>query len=131
MFALKRVGFFEERAVAEPDDDSIYKWVGKAGDQSSNVVAYLKDGAYLATMPALMWDILSDARHEICGAGVLTDGVWCWPSDLFYYVDKYAVGVPDDFLAHMRSKNWSVGKVNLSRLHILEAADEKIRPNPY
>lgn len=116
MFALKRIGFFEERAITEPGDNSIYNWIGKAGDQSSNIIAYLKDGAYLATEPALKWDILSDAHHKICGAGVLTDGLWCWPTDLFYYVSRYDVGVPDQFLDHMQAKNWKVGKVDVYAL---------------
>ena len=75
------------------------------------------------TAPSIAWDVLSDAHNKICAVGVLTDGVWCWPTDLFYYVEKYDVGVPDDFRAHMQSKNWRVGSVNSSNLRVLEDAE--------
>ena len=33
-----------------------------------------------------------------------TDGVYSWPTDLAYYVERYHLRLPDDFVAHVMSK---------------------------
>jgi hypothetical protein len=40
------------------------------------------------------------------GKSLKTDGVWVWPSDLSYYVEKYNLFLPPEFLQHVRSKDF-------------------------
>jgi hypothetical protein len=32
--------------------------------------------------------------------------VWCWPSDLAHYLEKYNVELPRAFIEHGRTRNW-------------------------
>jgi hypothetical protein len=35
-----------------------------------------------------------------------TDGTYVWPGNLGYFVEKYHVELPAEFIAHMRANNW-------------------------
>jgi hypothetical protein len=37
----------------------------------------------------------------------MTDGTWVWPSDLAFYVERYHVELPTDFVEHVRSCGWN------------------------
>lgn len=60
---------------------------------------------FIAT-PAFVEDVLAPGRL-IGSPHILTDGAWCWPSDLAHYVENYHVRLPTEFLAHMREQNWA------------------------
>ncbi len=36
------------------------------------------------------------------------DGIWAWYADLVYYVEKYHVRLPNEFMEHMKMNNWMV-----------------------
>lgn len=36
------------------------------------------------------------------------DGTWAWYGDLAYYVEKYHVRLPNEFIEHMKMNNWMV-----------------------
>ena len=61
------------------------------------VVKYLKSG--------LTWRLyMGFSTCRFCcaanGATDLTDGVWVWPEGLAHYIEKHAVRLPDEFVAH-------------------------------
>ena len=77
--------------------DAIYQ------DTVSNkrtLVSYLKKGKPFAAAPAINKDVLSGERipGELL---MLTDGVYEWRSDLVYYIEKYNLKLPDDFIKHV------------------------------
>ena len=37
-----------------------------------------------------------------------TDGEWLWPGDLSYYVRKYALKLPEEFVETMQKNEWKV-----------------------
>jgi hypothetical protein len=50
---------------------------------------------------------------------VLTDGQYAWPSDLAYYVERYHVRLPDDFVSVIAAHGWRVPEaVDLQRLRL-------------
>jgi hypothetical protein len=51
-------------------------------------------------------DVLSPAGPRIDPPHLLTDGVWYWPLDLAYYVERYHVALPAPFVAHMQACGW-------------------------
>jgi hypothetical protein len=49
------------------------------------------------------------------GVTPMTDGVWFWPAALIYFIEKYNVRVPSEFLDHSASQGWRVNKDQVSR----------------
>jgi len=43
---------------------------------------------------------MSNGRADMC------DDVWCWPEGLAHYVEVHHIRLPDDFVAHARSRNF-------------------------
>jgi hypothetical protein len=60
------------------------------------------------------------ANPMIEGRGVggvtpMTDGVWFWPAGLIYFIEKYNVRVPQQFIDHAASQNWRVNRTLVSQ----------------
>ncbi len=106
---LKQVGFFRELPHGDPCAISLIDSKGGLSDEvAKRAAGYLGLGALFVASPGLTIDVLSESKEVIGGLGVLTDGVWAWPSDLGFYVEKYKVGLPVEFLKYMESKGFRV-----------------------
>jgi hypothetical protein len=46
---------------------------------------------------------LSDRSELIGSIAILSDGVYAWPKDLAYYVERYRIGLTAECLDHMRT----------------------------
>jgi hypothetical protein len=57
-----------------------------------------------------MGKVVRDALDSNSGVylypGANTDGLYVWPMELAYYVQKYHVRLPQHFLERMASLNW-------------------------
>lgn len=53
------------------------------------------------------------SRDEwIGGAGsLMTDGEWVWSVDLVYYLSRYHIALPADFLDHVRKSGYQAPRV--------------------
>jgi hypothetical protein len=67
-------------------------------ERKNKVLSYMKKAPVIAVSPTLPRDVISGERipgellmHE-------KDG-YSWRSDVIYYVDKYNLTLPDDFIA--------------------------------
>jgi len=115
---LKRYGFFSELEHGDPDGVSLIglrdtgRW---DANEKPLAVEYLRSGVLLVGCPGVVTDVLAGSdggeAEAIGSPHVLTDGEWAWPADLAYYVDRYNVPVPDEFLARMRAANWRAPEV--------------------
>lgn len=86
--------------------------------EKENVLAYLRGGEQLMLVAGIARDAL-DPKHPIIGSPhILTDGAWAWSADVAYYVEKYNLRIPDEFVKAMRSTGWRVPKV--ADLQLLE-----------
>lgn len=47
-----------------------------------------------------------------------------WPLDLPYYVERYHVVVPDEFVEHMKRNEWRVPAVSEERLVEIDVVSE-------
>ena len=113
------VGFFRELEHGDDEASSLLESVGdKNLENEKEIVGYLKSGTVLHITPGLVQDMMEPSRNSIIDSlYTLTDGVWCWPSDLPYYVETYHVKMPDLFLFHMKSCNWQPAtNINLDSL---------------
>jgi hypothetical protein len=86
-------------------------------DEQERVLDYLRSGQILAVpMGADLpdwFDRPARANPEIAGRRVggvtpMTDGVWFWPAGLIYFIEKYNVMVPREFVEHAARQSWRV-----------------------
>jgi hypothetical protein len=119
---LRTVGFFREMEDASGDEPSLADAVGGLDPEIKERVAhYLRGGAVLLAYFNLSEDVLDDARLPIGPAEIRTDGEWVWPSDLAYYVERYGVGLPSEFVGHLAEKRWEPPAEGQLDLHELAA----------
>jgi hypothetical protein len=102
---LRKVGFF----CNSPRDTGIPKaLVNSCGalpfTLRAPVAAYLRSGNLLA-IGGVFRDWF-DPSKVIGEKQYLSDGVWVWTGDVAYYVERYGVSVPQEFLDHMASQSW-------------------------
>ena len=71
--------------------------------QAVDIVAYLRGGKLTWASNGSVHDVLADRWTPVGGTpGYLrTDGTWVWPDELAYYIEKYHVELPDEFVRHM------------------------------
>ncbi|MEU8179562.1 hypothetical protein AB0B85_30770 [Micromonospora sp. NPDC049044] len=117
---MRYVGYFTEL----PHGDSSGRSLRDArGELPQHLVApavrYLTGGAPLAAAACYAYDELDPARPEIAPLAILTDGDWSWPSDLPYYVQRYRVGLPADFLHHAQALGWNPPRLGIEQLERL------------
>jgi hypothetical protein len=119
---IKTAGYFRELPHGMQDGLSIRESVSSTPHpDKERIVNYLRNGwVFLSQLfegsvgtehdseVEMCVDMLSDNKEKICPLRQLTDGVWAWPNDLGYYVYKYDVALPDEFVDHMSKNNWSV-----------------------
>jgi hypothetical protein len=118
MTRLISVGFFNELSYGKGSGESLNECRSKFSEENiEEVLLYLKAGIPFAVAPGLSRDYLSSS-HEIIGSlSLLTDGIFLWPSDLAYYVEKYQVSIPPSFYLHMKNNGWKVKFVDVSKLN--------------
>ncbi|MFG3100147.1 hypothetical protein ACGFZL_06470 [Streptomyces sp. NPDC048182] len=67
------------------------------------LLGYLRGATRLWSEMGAADDVLDPEAPVLVGAGSLcTDGTWLWRDDLTYYVGRYHVALPAEFLAHVR-----------------------------
>ena len=120
MKKLKKAGFFKELDHGEETAPSIKDVLGGLSEEIlGSVNLYLKKGVLLVASPSLVQDVLDFDSDVVIGSlGLLTDGVWVWPSDLAYYVEKYRVDLPSEFIFHMENNGWEIGSVDLKSIKL-------------
>ena len=106
-----RVGFFRELPYGDSDGPSLAN-LGHAQSENltKRIVEYLGSGVATAVAPGPSFDKLSKEKKIIGSLAILTDGRYTWPSDLAYYFRMYGVVIPQDFVDHMQSVNWTVNR---------------------
>ncbi len=67
------------------------------------ILSYLKSGRHVAAACGSAKDIFTGERLKDEWI-LLSDGEYEWTSDLIYYVEKYNLMLPDDFIIHVLSK---------------------------
>lgn len=101
---MKVIGVFRElgRGIA-PSVPSIHSLVGTlSADDVALVVDYLRSGTVVVDVMEAVIDPVDSVTCINGGSSLVSDGVWVWRADLAYFVEKYRVGLPSDFLVHAR-----------------------------
>ncbi len=127
---LVRTGYFKEMPHAETTDPSIRNFIGKSivnDTESELVYNYLRHAPVLAACTGFASDVVNPDKGVSGVPSCMTDGVWVWPGDLAYYVDNYSLKISDEFLKHMKSRNWDpsfdVSALDFDNLNIINEQD--------
>ena len=105
---LNMVGFFRELKHGDDEASSLIESVRDNNLENEDaIIEYLKNGTVLHISLGVVQDVLDPSRKSILDSlYTLTDGVWCWPSDLTHYVKTYHVDLPKEFVDYMAYHNW-------------------------
>ena len=108
MKKVKLIGLFREFTL-DPKDSSLKDNVSeKPQTNEERIVSYLKSGKLLVASPGVVTDVLSHSNEIIGSSHVYTDGSWAWYSNLAYYVEKYHLVLPKEFISHMAANFWRI-----------------------
>ncbi len=79
---------------------SLKDLIGAENKEKQRIVSYLRNGKVISAAPGIMKDILTGERtgREML---VYSDGQYAWKSDLIYYVEKYDMRLPSEFIDHI------------------------------
>lgn len=104
---LVPVGFFRELKHGRADGPSLPEAMSdRAKPGESRIAAYLREAPILLHAVGPVTDVFEPNGDYICAPSIHTDGVYAWPEDLAYYVERYHVALPAEFLAHMATAKW-------------------------
>lgn len=108
MIKVVPIGYFRELRHGMPSGPVLVDAVNKGdfrGDKQA-LLEYLRSGLVYAASPGIGIDVLDPSGGVSGSIHALTDGRWIWPADLAFYVEKYDVALPEQFLEDLRSRRW-------------------------
>jgi len=101
------VGFFRELKHGRADGPSLREAMRAKGQPGeARIAAYLRAAPILLHALGPVTDVLDPKGDYICAPNIHTDGTYAWPEDLAYYVERYHVALPAEFLAHLAAAKW-------------------------
>jgi hypothetical protein len=127
---VRSVGFFADLQHGSADDHSLAELIGRLDEDTADSMAkYLSAGTViLPTLGSRCVDVLSDTKDDIGPLAICSDGDWAWPSDLPFFVAKYHVGLPQEFVEHARDHDWRPPQ--LSEEELAAAVDSLLGSEP-
>jgi hypothetical protein len=104
--SLRRVGFYFELGVNEHREALRSARQSRPLPNEEKIIAYLEAGCAIACVMMVEEDVLADPPVMINPPNIMTDGVWAWPQTLAYYVQKYHVALPVEFVDQIARNGW-------------------------
>jgi len=112
MTQLKRYGFFSDIPF-DKLKDQLSRLVDKVEHiNKKHILNYLRSGEGLIVVAGIVRDPLDPKRPIIGSPHILTDGIWAWTADVSFYVEKYNLHVPEEFVEEMQKNGWHVPRVS-------------------
>ena len=104
---IRKVGFFPElRSIVTSSEKMIPEGINY---DKGRMTHYLTAGVIAVAAPGVAFDILQESSDKPIGSrGVKTDGEWIWPSELVFYVNRYNIRLPEEFVLHCIHNDWRV-----------------------
>lgn len=104
---MKVIGLFRELGAhisqTVPGIQSMVN--GLPEDEVGSIARYLKSGVPVFDVMGASNDPLDKSVCIPGGPSLVSDGTWIWRNDLVYFVEKYRVKLPVDFVLHAISKD--------------------------
>jgi hypothetical protein len=122
---LKALVHFREFPFGTADDPSMQEFFSPGPWQMQDkVLAYLRAGHELGVLMGadLLDPFEPGARANLViegkvgsGATPMTDGTWLWPAAFVYFIEKYNLRVPREFIGHAAATGWQVDREAVAR----------------
>ncbi|MEU5239999.1 hypothetical protein ACH4UR_33180 [Streptomyces lydicus] len=77
---------------------------------------YFRDGEELFSAMGTVGDVLGSNERILGGDSVFTDGEWVWRGDLWFYLSRYHVRLPDGLPTRVREQGYTLPVVDEARL---------------
>lgn len=104
---MKPLGLFKELQGSPAGSPSMAAVAGALTEQQRRLTGiYLLQGGQVRFTMERIPDVL-DGEEVFLTAGLRTDGLWFWRSDLAHYVLKYGPALPGEFLDHLVANGWT------------------------
>jgi len=118
---LREVGFYRELQHGHRNGPKLVDAVRQGPHpREREIVGYLTDATTLAAAPGpLVDDVLDGSSEGVAPLEIATDGTWVWPRDLSYYVGRYHVQLPAEFVDHMQRHGWEPRTLTAAELETL------------
>jgi len=78
----------------------------QAQPNEEEIIRYLELAPNYCAVGKVIGDKLNPDERAAVFPGMNTDGIYLWPMELAYYVRKYHVRLPKEFIERMASLNW-------------------------
>jgi hypothetical protein len=101
---------------------SIMELINKPIKEKKKIIEYMKKSQVIAVAPARVYDVINP-DNKIPELFIMTDGKYGWRSDVIYYVEKYDMELPEEFIEHALNeikKNGLISRDLLQRKRDLE-----------
>ena len=111
MEKLKLVGYWEDeessRDYPHPRSFVCPGWLSR--EEKAKVVSYLRSAQICRGSFGFSYCRFEDGPGgKIMGSNELSDGTYIWPEGLWVYVEMFNVAIPDDFLEHIKGRNYQI-----------------------
>ncbi|WP_051718050.1 hypothetical protein [Streptomyces megasporus] len=116
---MKILGFHEEfwPAGAGTPDGSIREFLADGpGVLEEESADYLGRGHEIFASMGVTEDVLGSGENILGGGSVYTDGEWIWRGDLGFYLLRYHLRLPEDFVEKVRTATSDTLAVENGRL---------------
>ena len=82
---------------------SIMDIINKPIREKEKILRYMRGCHIDAVAPAMLRDVINPA-NKIPDLFAMSDGTYGWRSDVIYYVEKYDMDLPEEFIRHVLSR---------------------------
>ncbi len=95
----------QTREIYKDDEyPSIKEMINKPIKEKETVIKYMRSCKVTSASPAIITDLINPNIKfaELCS---MTDGKYAWRSDVIYYVEKYDMELPEEFIKHVLNQS--------------------------
>ncbi|WP_238881602.1 hypothetical protein [Clostridium sp. YIM B02551] len=82
---------------------SIKELINRPIKDKEKILEYMRKSKVIAQAPAVGMDLINP-NNKTLELSLMTDGDYEWRSDVIYYVDKYDMELPEEFINHIVSE---------------------------
>lgn len=83
-----------------PNAESINKYFSESPyEHQEELISYMRTCGKEKCVCGLAYDVVNN--ESLGTRKILNDGTYSWTNDLIYYVEKYNLLLPDDFIQHV------------------------------
>ncbi|MFI5716492.1 hypothetical protein [Nocardia sp. NPDC051750] len=76
-------------------------------DDRERIARYMKSSPGVLDVLDVVIDMLTKSDKIASASSLISDGEWIWRVDSVHYFGRYNIDIPEEFLEHVRTKNYT------------------------